>query len=222
MVGPLMAWSRDSAGVLGGPGFGIQKRFAPNAGRLVSCGATGYHRGHNMEALVWTSDDGGDHWNVSAGGVLPGMQECQLVELQNGSVVINMRNAHRDPCDCRAVSISHDGGLTFSPAWFIPALIEPVCSAGLLNAASDVAHQDDLFFSNPNSRAERVNMTLKRSLDSGATWSAGAVVWPGPCAYSALAEVNVHTIGVVFEHGVRGPYENLSIALVSKGSADGR
>lgn len=45
------------------------------------------------------------------------------------SVIINMRNTRKS----RAVSISRDGGSTWSRPWYIETLPEPTCSAGLIN-----------------------------------------------------------------------------------------
>jgi hypothetical protein len=156
-----------------------------------------------------------------------------------GSVLINMRNAHLDGCDCRAVSASHDGGGSWLPPWWAPSLVEPVCSAGLLNTGlGGSAASDDLYFSNPATTSKRHNMTLRRSADGGASWSGGALLWAGarsrlplmrrgvpaspsprpagPCAYSALAAVDEQTVGVVFEHGTASAYEAVSMAFVPK------
>ena len=238
VVTSLEAWSSESAGILGGPGYGIVKQYPPHVGRLLSCGATGYHHDRVMEALVWFSDDEGSTWRIAndTANVLRNQQECQMIELTNGSVAINMRNAHLDPngCDCRAVSISHDGGATFSPVWYVPELIEPTCSAGLLNLPNSrgsstfgLLEKDDIFFSNPNSRTSRVNMTVKRSRDSGASWSDGAVVWSGASGYSVLTPIGIQAmVGVVFEHSSsaavqysphgNNPYDAISIAFVPK------
>ena len=61
-------------------------------------------------------------------------------------------------------------------------------------------------------------MTVKRSRDSGASWSAGALVWRGPAAYSVLVELNDTHVGVVFEHGnvTDGPYHMISLGFVPK------
>ena len=49
------------------------------------------------------------------------MDEAQLVELADGRVMANMRNDHLNAsCNCRAVSISTDGGATFGPITFDP------------------------------------------------------------------------------------------------------
>ena len=58
-------------GVLGGAGAAIQlgrhARNTPYAGRIVGCGATGYHQGHSMNAVVW--------W-VSTGGLVGSQSGC--------------------------------------------------------------------------------------------------------------------------------------------------
>ena len=54
------------------------------------------------------------------------MDEAQLVELDNGMIMANMRNNHLNPCDCRGVSLSSDSGETFGNITFDPTLISPV------------------------------------------------------------------------------------------------
>ena len=57
-----------------------------------------------------TSLAGARTWRVSR-SELPQMQECQLVELASGALLMNMRTAHVNAsCKCRAVSRSEDGG----------------------------------------------------------------------------------------------------------------
>lgn len=216
---PVALSNASVQGVLPGPGHGIQLRWGPAAGRLLFCGATGYHAGHAMETAVYYSDapPAAARYNVSA--TFSQFQECAMAELPagvNGStpvVLLNMRNSHLNPCDCRAVAASRDGGETWSPApWFVPALVEPVCSAGMVSVGPL------LVFSNPANTHARINMTVWVSADGGATWPADTttVVWPGPAAYSALSPVTspgaANVAGVLFERGSTSPYERLSFA----------
>ena len=76
-------------------------------------------------AVVWYSDDGGKTYST-AQNVLLGMDESALVELSDGSLMANMRNNHHNSCDCRAVSVSKDGGKTFQNITYDEALISPV------------------------------------------------------------------------------------------------
>ena len=91
--------------------------------------------------LVWYSDDGGKTYTLSE-TVLEKMDEAQLVELGDGRVMANMRNDHLTSCDCRAVTISSDGGKSFGNITYDPTLISPVRFIGniiiLAKLSSDV------------------------------------------------------------------------------------
>mmetsp|Transcript_6029 Transcript_6029/g.13736 ORF Transcript_6029/g.13736 Transcript_6029/m.13736 type:complete len:372 (-) Transcript_6029:196-1311(-) len=201
-------------GILLGPGAGIQLQHPPYAGRLVTCGATGYQAGHAMNAVVFYSDDQGRSYNASTDS-FPHLEECQIAELANGSVVINLRSGHLDPCDCRAASISHDGGQTWSsPAWQ-PELVEPTCSAGMIE------YEDSLYFSNPASQHQRVNMTVRRSEDGGGSWNSSVLVWPGPSAYSVLVGLEGQAVGLLYERGMSSPYEHVTFAAIPSSLSNG-
>ena len=149
--------------------------------------------------------------------------------------MINFRNAHLNKtCDCRAHSTSTDGGATWAtPVVYDPALVEPVCSAGLINTAVPVAgsaaaapmapstgESGALFFSNPADTSHRDKMTVRRSDDSGATWGTSKLVWAGPASYSTLVAISDTHIGLVFENGAKSPYERISFVPLPQ-SLDG-
>src|SRR5207248_11662573 len=102
-----------------GPGVGIQLK----SGRLpIPCDSKS-DGGKVRESHVILSDDGGRSWKL--GGVVgPGCNECQAVELSDGSVMLNMRSYQGS--NRRLVAISKDGGATFSPRVDDPVLVEPV------------------------------------------------------------------------------------------------
>ena len=60
----------------------------------------------------------------------PDCNESQVVERADGSLFLNMRSFRGN--GTRLVSVSSDGGLTWSQPAEDPALIEPVCQASLL------------------------------------------------------------------------------------------
>eukprot|EP00043_Microstomoeca_roanoka_P003335 m.43294 g.43294 ORF g.43294 m.43294 type:complete len:376 (-) comp12018_c0_seq1:40-1167(-) len=197
-------------GVLAGPGSGVQldNSSASYAGRIIGCGATGYHVGHSMNAVVWFSDDGGQSYQVSATS-FPQMQECQIVQLFNGSLLMNMRNSHLNGCDCRANTISTDGGESWQPITWAPQLIEPVCSAGLFRLGNA------LYFSNPHSTSQRVNMTIQVATSDDLNWQIYQQVWTGPSAYSVLGQTPNNNLLLVYERGTMSPYEELATAIIT-------
>lgn len=154
------------AGSLVGPSNGIQLvHSTTHRGRLVFCG----HWGVYNSTQVWYSDDNGVTYTVSS-TVFEYMDECAVAELNDGRVYLNMRNNHfknypnGSSCDCKAFAVSSDGGATFGPLQFDPALISPVCQASLSTAGGH------LLFANPASTFGRMQGSIKKSFDGGKTW----------------------------------------------------
>jgi len=126
--------------------------------------------------------------------------------------MLNMR--HFDPArNCRGVTLSDDGGLTWGPVRHDPALIEDVACPGC--QASLVRCQDGrLFFSNPAS-TQRVRMTVRMSVDDGVTWPVARQLHAGPSAYSSLAVLPDGRLACLYECGASNAYERISFTAFS-------
>ena len=172
-----------------GPGVGIQLQ----SGRLlIPCDHT-VLPGETNYAHVLLSDDGGASWRI--GGVLgPHVNECQAVERRDGSVLLNMRNEWGKG-DLRLVSVSEDGGETWSPLHRDAALVEPQCQASLTRGPDG-----RLLFANPAGVTRR-NLTVRASLDDGKTWPVSRVLHAGPSAYSCLAALPDGVVACLYERG---------------------
>ena len=133
--------------------------------------------------------------------------ESTVVELRDGSLMLNMRSYAGK--NRRAVSISRDGGLTWTEPVSDDALIEPVCQASLIGFGK--AKPGVLLFSNP-ADTKRVNMTVRLSRDEGKTWSSSKTVHAGPSAYSNLVELKGNTAGLLYERGDADRYERITFA----------
>jgi sialidase-1 len=197
-----------------GPGVGIQLRKGPHKGRLVvPCdhkdpsqkGNTGYH------SHVIYSDDHGKTWKLG-GSAGPFTNECQAVELTDGSLLLNMRNYQGDKAKSkrRALARSRDGGLTWSDSEYDAALIEPICQASL-HRSSRPQEKDKslLLFSNPASLSQRRLMTIRLSDDEGKTWPVSKLIHQGSAAYSCLATLPDGRIGLLYE---RDDYGKITFA----------
>jgi len=204
-----------------GPGVGIQLERGPWKGRLLipcdhSVAASDSDQfGYNSHVIL--SDDHGQNWRL--GGVIrPAVNECQAVELQDGTLMINMRNYDRSQT-ARAVATSADGGATWSAVRHDPVLVEPVCQASFLRYT--MRPPDDrnrLLFSNP-AHAEagrRRDMTVRMSYDEGCTWPVQRVLWAGPAAYSSLAALPDGRVACLFEAGDQQPYERITFACFER------
>jgi len=181
-----------------GPGVGIQTR----SGRMViPCDSVVAQSMEHLSHVIY-SDDHGETWWL--GGVVgEKVNECQVAELSDGSLIMNMRNGRGAESHFRRVSRSTDGGMTWSPIINQEPLVEPVCQASLVSLGGD-----ELAFSNPAS-TKRDAMSVRLSRDGGRTWPARRLLYAGPSAYSCLCALTDGRIGCLYERGVKHPYETI-------------
>lgn len=199
-----------------GPGVGIQLQKGPWKGRLVipcdhSLVSENDPDGYNSHVII--SDDHGKTWRLG-GTITPKVNECQVVELADGTLMINMRNYDRSKTT-RAVATSKDGGITFSEVTHDPALVEPICQASFLRyTIKPNQNKNRLLFSNPAraKRGDRREMTVRLSYDEGKTWPTARLLHRGPSAYSCLAVMPKGQIACLFEAGKGHPYEKIVFA----------
>ena len=145
------------------------------------------------------SKDKGKTWSVGS-GARPNTTEAQVVELADGTLMLNMRDNRGGS---RAVAVTNDFGKTWTEhSTSRRDLIEPVCMASII----DNPHIDQmLLFSNPAHEKRRVNMTIKASKDDGNTWPEGMQLlldegqgW----GYSCLTMINEKEVGILYESSV--------------------
>lgn len=197
-----------------GPGAGIQMGHGPHAGRLVvPCDHIEAQTRHYYSHVIY-SDDHGRTWQ--RGGRTPqhGVNECEVVELPGGRLMLNMRNYDRTQ-HSRKISLSADGGLTWGDIRPSQALIEPICQASIRRCTGPGDGEEVLLFSNPAHEQERVNMTVRLSHDGGQTWPIARTLHPGPSAYSCLACLPEGDVACLYEAGLEHPYETIVFARFS-------
>ncbi|BBE20172.1 sialidase [Aquipluma nitroreducens] len=176
------------------------------------------------------SKDQGNTWQIGT-GAKSNTTEAQVVELADGSLMLNMRDDRnrKDKGDTngRAVSTTNDLGKT----WTVhpssnSALPESNCMGSIISADVKINGQSKqvLFFSNPNNKNTRTNMTIKASLDNGLTWSEAYQTELNSAegyGYSCLTMVDENTIGIVYEgtkelYFQKIPVSDLLVNLVKK------
>jgi sialidase-1 len=184
-----------------GPGAGIQIERGPQRGRLIiPCD-------HKMPAEapadyfahVIYSDDHGKTWQL--GGSTPNGQEneCEVVELTDGRLMLNMRNYDRS-VHARQIAFSGDGGLTWQDQRHDQTLIEPICQASIRRFRWPQGNEPGMIlFSNPASPKSRKNMTIRASLDDGKSWPFARQIHARGSAYSCLVVLPDGQVGCLYE-----------------------
>lgn len=165
------------------------------------------------------------------------------MELEDGSIVINVRNQNNYHCRCRIIVRSLDGGesLPVEELVFDKTLIDPVVAAGALQK------QGVMYFTNPSNSQHSeeksyleisklnlygtlisggffctgVNLTLRWSFTDGKSWEKEAVqIWAGPSGYSTMTSFKGDSpednkyIFVVYEKGHKDYWETISFAKI--------
>lgn len=200
-----------------GPGHGIQLDHGRHKGRLLMpCdhrvrGAESWKT--NGRSHIIYSDDHGKSWNL--GGITAaGMNECQAVELADGSILLSMRNYH--DTGRRAFAKSSDGGRSWSTPEFHEQVSCPVCQSSIARfSLGSKPSRNRILYSGPGRSDARMDMTVRLSYDEGRTWPVAKVAYAGPSAYSDLAVLSDRTILCLFERGEDHAYERITLARLS-------
>lgn len=181
---------------LAAPGRGFQMKN----GTLV---IPGYYRSGNQPNLlcsyIFYSKDHGVTWDYSTTPA-ENTTECTVVELEDGSLMLNMRNHHKK--GLRAVSYTSDMGDSWTPLVFDEDLADPVCQANMIEYKFN--DEKMLMFSNSASSKRRVNQSIKISYDEGETWPIQKAIFKGRTAYSCLTQLQDGSIGLLYEKENRG------------------
>ncbi len=182
------------------PGNGITMRdgtlVMPTQGRDAE--------GLPFSNLMWSRDHG-ENWTLGT-AARHDTTECAVAELSDGSLMLNIRDnrnrADKGETNGRAVSVTTDLGKTWSVHPSDHGLLpEPTCMASLIShTLPDGRHV--LFFSNPNDKHARRNITIQASLDNGKSWpeSHRVLLDEGSgYGYSCLTVLDDETLGILYE-----------------------
>jgi len=145
---------------------------------------------------VFGSKDHGKTWYVKENKVTKKGNECKIVELNNGDLMINSRWAKGS----RSISVSKDNGKSWTNH-LDNNLVDARCNAAIIQYTSvkDGYKKNRLLFCNANSPNGRKNLAVKISYDDGKTWSEGKVIDFGYSSYSTMTILKDGSIGIVYE-----------------------
>lgn len=179
--------------VISSPGHGIQLKdgtlYQPAYYGLPSSISS------HPRAYGFYSTDHGRTWKRTP-PVAQRMTEGMAVQLEDGRVMMNMRNSTSK----RARAYSTDLSKAWSAITYDDVLIDPACQAALVKLEQgEAAGRDWLVFGNPATTKTRTNYTLRLSKDGGQTWVSSFEIWPQGAGYSDIVELANGDLGVLYE-----------------------
>ena len=187
-------------------GQGIQIQHGAHAGRLVQQYTIRTADG-TVQAVSVYSDDHGKTWQAGT-PTGTGMDESKVVELSDGSLMLNSRAS--DGSGFRKVARSTDGGQTWSEPASDKNLPDSVDNAQIIRAFPNAAPSDPrakvlLLSHSPNPKPwSRDRGTISMSCDDGASWATGKVFNEKFVGYTTIAVQSDGSIGLLSEDGNYG------------------
>ena len=203
-------------------GQGIQIQHGAHAGRLVQQYTIRTADG-TVQAVSVYSDDHGKTWQAGT-PTGTGMDENKVVELSDGSLMLNSRAS--DGSGFRKVARSTDGGQTWSEPASDKNLPDSVDNAQIIRAFPNAAPSDPrakvlLLSHSPNPKPwSRDRGTISMSCDDGASWATGKVFHEPFVGYTTIAVQSDGSIGLLSEDASDGAsyggiwYRNFTMSWV--------
>ncbi len=190
-----------------GPGSGIQLRWQrPGSGAngrlLIPAKRSGSETPDgpaSVRPFAYYSDDHGASWQVGDVSPGPDANEDELVELTDGTVLLDGR---QNGGDYRRRHRSTDGGVTWGPDRPDTIPITPVDGSMVRYSAARSGHdRDRILFSAPKGAdgLNRNNVTVWISYDEGQSFLNPVTLNQGFAAYSVLQRLPDGTIGLAVE-----------------------
>ncbi len=167
-----------------------------------------------MFSTLIVSRDHGSTWTVGSPAAI-GNTECQAVQLDDGSIMLNARTER--PTKFRSVYVTDDLGRTWRPhPTHRKALIEPNCNGSLFRFDYQEKGQPKhvLLFANPHSQTGRDHHSIQVSFDEGRTWPEKyrLLLDEGRGnGYPSITRIDDEHIGIVYE----GSQSNLVFEKIS-------
>ncbi|MET8562047.1 sialidase family protein [Streptomyces flaveolus] len=180
---------------------------APPAGSRDTGQEARYYGGHALY-----SDDSGRTWHLGFADEgydgVTNANETSAAQLPDGRVYFSSRDQKGSAPGNRLDTYSGDGGRTLDRPYAVqPALnAVPVVQGSVLQPRGPGA---PLLFSAPSVPTARRALALWASWDAGRTFRRLLTLSDHRAGYSDLVQLAPDTIGVLYETGVREPYESL-------------
>jgi len=202
-----------------GPGGAIIiQNVLPYKGRIIvpaNHSSLGGKGNEFLGAHIVYSDDSGKSWHIGAvdsegaGSVNP--NELTVVENRENILYFNTRNQNSRPDSIsnRAITYSHDGGITFKRKFFHePQLITPVVHASIIRS------KENIIFIAPNDDQERKNLAMWISKNETQTWLPPILLQEGFAAYSSSVMLAENLVGILYESGIDQSYQTILFIAV--------
>jgi sialidase-1 len=220
LFNPAYNFTADWRSYANTPGHAIQFTKGKYTGRIFI--AANHSSGNPQKQFMdyaahgFYTDDHGKTFHLSETVNLPGSNESMAAQLSKDKMIMNSRNQKGD-VRARIISLSNDGGTTWSKTYFDTVLIDPVNQGSILAIGSKNG-KTIIAFCNTADTKNRDHLTLRISFDEGLSWKKNILIEADATetnndftAYSDLVSLNTRKIGVLYE---RNNYREIVFTII--------
>ncbi|MFE5107764.1 exo-alpha-sialidase [Streptomyces sp. NPDC056663] len=218
-----------------GPGHALALTRGEHAGRLVvpanhsaapsaGSGDTGQESKYYGAHAIY-SDDSGRSWHLGfvddayEGAV--NANESAAAQLPDGRLYFSARNQRGASPGNRLDAYSDDDGASLARPYAVqPTLSDvPMVQGSVLQLTTE--ERGALLFSGPSVPSGRVAMALWSSADGGRSFRKMLTLSSRKAGYSDLVQLDDRTVGILYETGDNGPYEEIAFHRIPVRSLGG-
>ncbi len=163
--------------------------------------------------FVIYSDDHGSHWQ--RGQLVPGDQggdECQVVELADGRILMDIRQEHGPN---RWLAQSTDGGKTWADGRPGQGVTPVACAIERFTLLGPGDDRNRLLWTGPRG-PDRRRLVIRVSYDEGRTFTLERLVSHDYAAYSDLTILKDKTVGILWERGTDRGYQHITFTRLNR------
>lgn len=157
--------------------------------------------GNTALCYILYSTDNGSHWRLSNALAYSGCDESKLEQLNNGSLLLSVRQSGNRGWNTATYTKNADGTVTFNwgSQYRTSDIWGNACNADILYYSRSTEGQPDIMLHSYINTSGRESLQLNMSLDGGASWKSVYNIQPNGSCYSTMIKLPNGNVAILFE-----------------------
>ena len=152
-------------------------------------------------SYILYSTDNGDHWRLSNAVAYSGCDESKLEQLNDGSLLLSVRQSGNRGWNTATYTKNDDGTVTFhwGEQYRTGDIWGNACNADILYYSRQSDTEPDIILHSYINTSARQSLQLSMSLDAGQTWKSAYNIQPNGSCYSTMITLPNDNVAILFE-----------------------
>ena len=158
-------------------------------------------KGSTALCYILYSTDNGNHWRLSNAVAYSGCDESKLEQLNDGSLLLSVRQSGNRGWNTATYTKNDDGTVTFNwgTQYRNGNIWGNACNADILYYSRSTDNDADILIHSYINSSGRESLQLSMSLDGGESWKSAYNIQPNGSCYSTMQVLPDGTLAILFE-----------------------